>query len=186
MSSRAELRVQETFCAGGDIKGWGCSQDELGNGGFCAGLHFKSHNMGFRNSGLSYKLQGCFFIIRAPVLGPLFVASCPAADLSLQPARLGPSKNPPGVSPLRVLNALYRVSSGFSILWDTLQARIPCVVGVSQDTQLQDSLCQRHPQHTHSMSPDSLWCETPHVPSCRAESSYSMRSLITRITCFSQ
>lgn len=108
MSSRAELRVQETFCAGGDIKGWGCSQDELGNGGFCAGLHFKSHNMGFRNSGLSYKLQGCFFIIRAPVLGPLFVASWPAADLSLQPARLGPSKNPPGVSPLRVLNALYQ------------------------------------------------------------------------------
>lgn len=27
------LGVQETFCAGGDIKGWGCAQGELGNGG---------------------------------------------------------------------------------------------------------------------------------------------------------
>lgn len=77
--------VQETFCAGGDIKGWGCSQGELGNGGCCAGLHFKSHKMGFQNPGLSYKLQGCFFIIGAPVLGPFFcfLPSCrhfPAAS----------------------------------------------------------------------------------------------------------
>lgn len=98
------LGVQETFCAGGDIKGWGCSLAELGNGGCCAGLHFKSHKMGFQKLWAQLQIAGLFLHYQSPSAGTFyFVAFCLAADISLQA-----SKNLFKVSLLRVLNVLYQ------------------------------------------------------------------------------
>lgn len=68
--------VRETSCDGGDTKGCGFFLAvSWSMGGSCASLHFKSHEMGFQNCELSYKLQGCLFIIGAPALGPLLLLS---------------------------------------------------------------------------------------------------------------
>lgn len=86
------LGVQETFCAGGDIKGWGCSLVSWAMGGVVLVCTSKATRRASKNSGLSYKLQvsftNGFFTIGAPVLGlfvvVVVVAFCPAADISLQ------------------------------------------------------------------------------------------------------
>lgn len=65
-------RVRETSCNGGDTKGCGLFLAMSWSVVGCrACLHFKRQEMGFQNCELSYKLQGCFFIIGATALGPL-------------------------------------------------------------------------------------------------------------------
>lgn len=54
------------------------------------------------------QIVGLFLHYRSPSAGTFFVAFCPAADISLQPARLIRSENPPEVSLLRVLNVLHQ------------------------------------------------------------------------------
>lgn len=134
-------------------------------------MHFKSQTMGFQNSGLRYKLQGCFFIVGAPVLGPFLRLSAqlqifPCSQPGWYPVKVHPKCLFSGCSMSCINICVVRTfhSMGYPATEDNLCGRV-----YHRIPNCRTSNIMGHRQHTYSMSPDTLWCKTPHAPSCRTE-----------------